>query len=105
MRIERIIGSAFWVTLLACLGILIASVDHVPDLPALRQATVAVQASNTGSRCVPSSELDLLDLGARSEMTARGDERADERPFIAAAVDRSRAQSESDTSPPIPVDL
>jgi hypothetical protein len=100
MRIRKIIESALWIPLLVCLSILAASVDNIPDLPALRQAVIGSRVSQSISPQARTNGAHFATVEQRDEIRCLQPESAICQPLSPLVMGRNFPRHESDSSPP-----
>ena len=105
MRIWQIIGSALWMPLLVCLGILAASIDNFPDLPALRQATIGSRICQDLSHRTQADSSRFATDPEQREPRRFWPQLAIELHLNVPVLGRDFSRHESDSSPPSPAPL
>jgi hypothetical protein len=105
LRIGRIIESAFWIPLLVCVGILAASFDRIPDLPALRQIAISSRVTQSVSHQAQTGAIRSAVTGAQAAIHLSWLESAIDRPAPLPFAYQNCARQESGSSPPSPAAL
>jgi hypothetical protein len=105
LRIGRIIKSALWIPLLVCVGILAASFDRIPDLPALRQIAISSRVTQSASHQAQTGAMRLPVTGTRVAIRLSWPESAIDRPVPLPFAYQNCARQESGSSPPSPAAL